>query len=168
MLVSEICTRDVRCCNRDTDLASAARLMWESDCGVVPVVDAENKVVGVVTDRDICIAAATRSRLASEIRVGDVIGGTCVTCRASDDVRSVLADMAQHSVRRLPVVDDNRKLTGVISISDVIQAARDPREGSKGGISPSEVLHALETITRPRIPRKETRPSVVRAGSGRP
>lgn len=168
MLVSEICTKDVRSCNRDTDLASAARLMWESDCGVVPVVDAENKVVGVVTDRDICIAAATRNRLASEIRVGDVIGGTCVTCRPADDIRSVLSDMAQHSVRRLPVVDDNRKLTGVISISDVIQAARDPREGSKGGISPAEVLHALETITRPRIPRKEARLSVARVASGRP
>ncbi|MBI2920585.1 MAG: CBS domain-containing protein [Planctomycetes bacterium] len=156
MLVSEICTKDVRCCDRNTDLASAARMMWESDCGVIPVVDAENKVIGVVTDRDICIAGATRRQLASEIRVGDVMGATCVTCRPAEDVRSVLAAMAQHSVRRLPVVDDNRKLSGMISISDVIQAARDPREGSKGGISPAEVLHALEAVTRPRTPRKET------------
>src|SRR5262245_15334249 len=69
MKVKEIMTSDVKTCSLDTDLASAAKIMWEEDCGAVPVTDGGGSVIGMITDRDICIAAATRPQAEGQIQV---------------------------------------------------------------------------------------------------
>jgi CBS domain-containing protein len=121
MTVKELQTSNVKTAERDTDLATVAKMMWDGDCGAVPVVNEEQKVIGMITDRDICIAAATRSKTPSELRAADVIGGNngIHACRPEDDVRVAMRTMRKHRVRRLPVVDQQQRLRGIVSINDL-------------------------------------------------
>ena len=106
MTVRELQTSNVKTVSPDTDLAVVAKLMWEGDCGAVRVVTDERQVIGMITDRDICIASATRSGPPSEIRASEVITANGGSCRQpDDDVRIALRAMRKHRVRRLPVVD---------------------------------------------------------------
>ena len=121
MTVRELQTSNVKTVSSDTDLAVVARLMWEGDCGAVPVVTDDRKVIGMITDRDICIAAATRSKPPAEIRVGEVISTNhgVHAVKPDDDVRVALRTMRKHKVRRLPVVDREQRLAGIVSINDL-------------------------------------------------
>jgi CBS domain-containing protein len=112
-------------CRSDDDLAAAASRMWETDCGMLPVVD-DGSLVGVITDRDICMGVALSGRRAPEIRVSEVASRGVWTCLPEDQVVDALAAMARHQVRRLPVLDNDR-LVGVLAINDVvICAGEDP------------------------------------------
>jgi CBS domain-containing protein len=140
MTVKDFVTSDVRSCTGDSDLATAAKIMWDCDCGVVPVVNDEHEVIGMITDRDICIAAATRSASPSDIRVRDVITGKVHRCALEDDIRVPLRTMREQRVRRLPVLDRQDRLVGILSLNDLVTRA----ENRKGADVPSEVL--LETL----------------------
>ena len=146
MRVKDVMTDDVKCCNQETNLAAAAKIMWEADCGALPVTDGHNKVIGVITDRDICIAGATRSRTEGEISVQEVISKTLYSCSPNDDVRAALETMRSRRIRRLPVVGQDGQLAGIISIHDIAVQAR----SGKGSAPPAEdVLHAFIAITGP-------------------
>lgn len=121
MTVRELQTSNVKSVSPDTDLAVVAKLMWEGDCGAVPVVTDDRKVIGMITDRDICIASATRSKPPAEIRVSEVISANhgVHAVKPDDDVRIALRAMRKHRVRRLPVVDREQRLTGIVSINDL-------------------------------------------------
>ena len=121
MTVRQLQTSNVKSVSPDTDLAVVAKLMWEGDCGAVPVVTDDQKVVGMITDRDICIASATRSKPPAEIRASEVIanGHSVHAVKPEDDVRVALRTMRKHRVRRLPVVDRDQRLTGIVSINDL-------------------------------------------------
>src|SRR5439155_7015286 len=107
MKVQDVMTKGVESCRRSTDLAAAAMIMWRMDCGVVPVVgDDGREAVGMITDRDICVAVATRHRRPEEITVGEVVSGTLYKVRPGDDIRAALEAMRAERVRRLPVVRD--------------------------------------------------------------
>jgi CBS domain-containing protein len=144
MTVKELQTSDVKSCSSETDLAAAAKIMWDCDCGIVPVVDRERRMIGVITDRDICIATATRSTAPSEIRVRDVMSGEALySCGPDDDVRTALGTMKKHRVRRLPVLDQQQRLVGIISMNDLVMKA----ECRKGADLPGEeFLEALQSI----------------------
>lgn len=124
MNISDICTLGVRSCRPDDGLATAADIMWHHDFGSVPVVDAEEKLVGVVTDRDVCIAMATRRRQAADLPIGEVMSGQVVSCRLEDPVREALQLMRESRLRRLPVVDAQGRLKGIVSVKDIVRAAR--------------------------------------------
>jgi CBS domain-containing protein len=144
MTVKELQTSAVKSCGRDTDLATVAKLMWDGDCGVVPVVTDDRKVVGMITDRDICIAAATRSKAPSEIRARDVITGNGVhAVKADDDVHVALRTMRKHRVRRLPVVDQQQRLSGILSINDL---AINASAVLPGAVPATELLETLQAI----------------------
>ena len=144
MRVKELMTSDVKSCGLDTNLAAAAKIMWEEDCGAVPVTDAQGQVVGIITDRDICIAGATRFRGEGEIPVGDVISKALFTCAPSDDARAALETMRLRRIRRLPVVDQSGRLTGILSLHDIAAQAR----SSKGADVPTDaVLDTYLAIT---------------------
>lgn len=144
MKVKELMTSDVKSCSLSTNLAAAAKIMWEGDCGAVPVTDERGKVVGLITDRDICIAGATRSRTEGEIPVQDVISKALYTCAPGEDIRAALETMRTRKVRRLPVVDQAGRLAGIISIHDIALQAR----SSKGADVPVDaVLDAFIAIT---------------------
>jgi CBS domain-containing protein len=145
MKVKDLMTNDVKRCSPETNLAEAARIMWEGDCGAVPVTDERDHIIGVITDRDICIAAATRPRSEGEIPVRDVISAAAYTCAPSDDVRAALETMKARKVRRLPVVDQGGRLVGIVSIHDIAGQSR----SKSGDVSPDSVLDAFIAITAP-------------------
>jgi CBS domain-containing protein len=150
MKVQELMTSDVKSCSPDTNLAAAAKIMWEGDCGAVPVVDEGGKVLGMITDRDICIAGATRPHAEGDIPVRDVISKVLYTCKPGDDVRAALETMRGQKVRRLPVVDASGRLAGIVSIHDIAEKARSSRNAD---VPPDAVLDTFVTITAPaRVP----------------
>jgi CBS domain-containing protein len=143
MTVKDFLTPDVKSCRADTDLGAVATIMWDSDCGVVPVVNDECNVIGMITDRDICIAAATRSTSPSNLRVKDVMSGDVYSCSPEDDVRTALKVMRERRIRRLPVVDRDERLVGIISMNDLVAGA----ECRKGADVPGEeFLDTLKVI----------------------
>ena len=136
-------TSDVGYCEPHQDLATAAAIMWHRDCGFVPVVDHEKRVVGVVTDRDVCIAVATQNRLASEIKINEIIGTDLTACRVDDNVEKALKIMRKRQLRRLPVTNENGSLAGVVSVADFLRHAG---KGKKE-IAPKKVFAALKKIS---------------------
>lgn len=164
MKVKEICTRAVRSCTRETTLAEAGWMMWEGDCGVLPVVDETGKVVGVVTDRDVCMSVATKHRPANQIAVREVIGTEIHSCRLNDEVRDALTTMRTAKVRRLPVFDSQGALQGLLSLNDVALAAKPDRTAKPTDVTYEDLALAMKAICGRRLP-AEGRPAV-RAPSG--
>jgi CBS domain-containing protein len=120
-------------------------ILWDRNCGILPVLNSDQKVVGVVTDRDICIALGTRNRLPSEIAVGEVASGNVFACREDDDIHTALATMAQGKVRRLPVISAEGTLRGILSMDDIVV-----HTGSgKGEPLYQEVVAILKNIYQP-------------------
>jgi CBS domain-containing protein len=155
MKIQELMTRDPACCTQDDTLNRSAQLMWEHDCGAIPVVSDEGRVIGIVTDRDTCMAAYTRGKRLSEIPVGEAMSPDLISCHEDDSVTSVQTLMRDHRVRRLPVLDDAGCLSGMISLNDLARAAYGPRKGvRKDGIS-----RTLAAISEHR----ELRPGAARA-----
>jgi CBS domain-containing protein len=127
-------------------LAAAAGLMWDTDCGMLPVVE-NGALVRVLTDRDICIALATRPARAAAMKVGEVAGRTVWTCGPDEDPHVALAAMKTHRVRRLPVIDAGGHLVGVISLNDLVLAA-----GPAAPVRSDEVVDTLKGICAHHLP----------------
>jgi CBS domain-containing protein len=123
MNASEWMTKGVKSCRPGDSLERAAQIMWEHDCGVLPVVDADERLVGVITDRDVCMAAYTRGRSLSQISVSDAMAHELHCVRDTDPVRSALALMRRARVRRVPVVDGEGRLMGILSMADLARHA---------------------------------------------
>jgi CBS domain-containing protein len=137
-------------CDSETDLASVAHLLWENDCGSVPVVAHDHKVIGMITDRDICMAAATKHRPPGEITVAEVIDGNVYKCQLDTDLGEAMLIMKQEQVRRLPVVDADGKLQGVLSLADIILSA-EPHSAKAVKLSAGPIMEMLKAICSPRI-----------------
>jgi len=120
MNVEAVMTRNVKFAGSNATLADAARVMAESNCGAVPIIDNEKRVVGMITDRDICLAMATATRLASQIPVEKVMAKRVFSCGPEDDLETALQTMQSRKVRRLPVIGDDGKLQGILSMDDVV------------------------------------------------
>ena len=148
MKVKELMSVDVKSCREDADLATATKIMWDADCGIVPVVNDDRRVIGVITDRDICIAAATRAMNPAAIRVRDVMSRTVATCAESDDARVALGTIKDRRVRRLPVVDRQERLVGMVSLSDLVSRAEFRRDAAIPG---EEFLDAMKAICAHRV-----------------
>ena len=140
MNVKSLMTPNPRTCTRGTNLAEAAALMLDADCGILPVVNDEGKLVGVVTDRDMYIAVATRNTLPSALTVGEVARGKVFTCGPDDDVQTALATMKQHHVRRLPVEGFGGTVAGIISMNDLLLAA------GKKGVGNADIIDTFQAI----------------------
>lgn len=140
MKIKDVMTAAPRTCSLSTSLAAAAALMLDGDCGILPVVE-DGKLVGVVTDRDMCIALATRNARASEVAIGEVVQSPVYTCGPDDDVRVALETMKQHRIRRLPVEGFGGTVLGVISMNDLLLAA-----GAKKAVRDTEVAETLRAI----------------------
>jgi CBS domain-containing protein len=128
MKAREVMSQPPYTCGPTTDLATVAKIMWDHDCGFVPVVDASGVVAGVVTDRDICIATSTRRLLPEHISAAHAMASPIHACLSDDSVSDVLATMKQFRIRRVPVIDANGTLQGVISLNDLVLASNATRE----------------------------------------
>lgn len=153
MKVQDIMTADVESCGPESDLGAAATIMWKRDCGSVPVVDGDGRIIGMITDRDICMAVATRNKLASDITVGEVISGRVYACSPEDDIRDALETMQSAQLRRLPVVDDNRFLHGILSINDVV--LHSGRGKSKKHVTHRDAMATLKVLSEHRTNESE-------------
>jgi CBS domain-containing protein len=151
--------RNVHTCSAEDTLDKPARLMWEHDCGAVPVVDLVRHVIGVITDRDVCMAAYTQGAPLSAIRVGDVMSRQPQTCGSEDRLSAAGSVIRQHRVRRVPVVDDDGILVGILSINDLVRCAAN---------GPSATYIDREDFVRTLAAVCEPWPSIHEDGSGAP
>lgn len=150
MKVESLMTTDVRiCCSEDT-LAQAARAMWERDCGCVPVLDDEARVVGMLTDRDICMAAWTQGLPLAEIQVATAMSKRLLTCKREDKVEDAEAQMRAHQVRRLPVIDEQGRLEGLISLADIAAEAQREMFRLQRDVEGLHVAATLAAVSRSR------------------
>jgi CBS domain-containing protein len=143
--VGSIMTRNVVSCSGNDTLHRAAQIMWDRDCGAIPVVDAEGRAVGLVTDRDLCMAAYTRGRPLSAISVSSLLSGKLHTCAASTSLDEAVARMRTQRVRRLVVVDPkDQRLVGMLSLADLARHLSRPGVPRRSAsIALSELLGAL-------------------------
>jgi CBS domain-containing protein len=121
MKVSETMRPDVIGCRPADSLARAAQIMWERDCGCVPVTDGQNRLRGMITDRDVAMAALLCGQTLAAVPVEKVMAQKVQACQATDELEAALQTMAKNELRRLPVVDDQRRLVGLLSLADVVQ-----------------------------------------------
>ena len=152
MKISQLMSKPVKTCHPDEPVSGAAGLMWDGDLGCVAVVDARGQLVGVITDRDICMAAYTRGEALHQIPVSAAMNKHVVTCRPDDNDSDIAALMAKHLVRRIPVVDDAQRPVGMISINDLAIAATGNGSAKKPEIAPQVVTAALAAICSHRAP----------------
>lgn len=130
MKIEQLMTRGVHTCQPQDSLNRPAQLMWECDVGCIPVVDGDNHVVGVITDRDIAMATYLQGRPPNAIALESVMAKKVHVCRSDEDVSIAEQRMQKHRVRRLPVTDAKGLLVGLISLNDIaIEAAR--KKGSR-------------------------------------
>jgi CBS domain-containing protein len=139
-------------CRPESNLGEATELMWKGNCGFLPVVGSEGKVVGVVTDRDICIALGTQGRPSGEVAVGDVMSKKAFFCAPEDDVHVALGAMREGRVRRLPVIAKEGTLVGVISMDNVLLRSEASGATKAAGISAEEIVTAFQAINAHQLP----------------
>lgn len=154
MKIENVMTRGVKTCRPEDTLARAAQIFWDLDCGVVPVVDGENRVVGMLTDRDVCMAAWFGGRPLDALCVADAMADRVYVCRTDDSIASASSMMRAKRVRRLPVLDEAGRLAGIVSLNDLVRhAARDDAR-----MSPQELVAVMAAVCEPR-----TRPDPTKA-----
>ena len=130
MKVEQIMNRNVKVCHPEDSLSNAAQMMWEEPCGAVPVVDEQSRPIGFLTDRDICMAAYTQGKPLEVLRVETAMARKVVSCNAEDDLRTAAGLMRQNRTRRLPVINRDGTLVGLLSLDDLAcEAARTLRGG---------------------------------------
>jgi len=146
MRVQDVMCRPVVTCTEGTSLPAAARLMRENDCGVLPVMR-EGRLVGVVTDRDLCIAIATKPRSPIDATVKEAMSQSVATCLATDEVASALVTMGERRVRRLPVLDAKGQMVGILSLDDVVLRAEETAPGgARPAIAFGDVVRTFRSI----------------------
>ena len=144
MKVSKIMTKTVGFCQPEDNLAEAVKIMWELDCGIVPVVNRKKEVIGTITDRDISVSVFLQNKPPTEILLDDVMTEKVFICSEDEKIESALKKMRKNQVKRLPVVKENGKLCGIISITDILLAAREEKSLRK------KIFKTLEEISKPR------------------
>ncbi len=150
MRVEQLMTRPAITCTEHDLLDSAAHRMRAHDCGALPVVDDAGELIGILTDRDICMVAALHGRALHEIRVGEAMAGPVFVCQLGDPLLCAQVLMSDHQIRRVPIVDSERRPVGMISLTDIArEAARNGRRGA-GATASATVVQTLAHIGAPR------------------
>jgi CBS domain-containing protein len=151
MKVRELMTAEAKACSLSDTLNRAAQLMWENDCGAIPVVDEELRVIGMVTDRDICMAAYTQGVPLKQSRVASAMSKGAYTCLLGDDIAAAEKLMRECQVRRIPVVDDEGRLAGIISLSDVARQADRERVSKtrRRQVKDTQIVELLGAVSAP-------------------
>ena len=150
MKVSTVMSRRVHTAREHDSLEQAARIMWDHDCGYVPVIDDFGAIVGVVTDRDVAMAACLRDQRLAEISIASVMSKRVHTCGADDPVDVAERIMRREKVRRIPVEGRDGRLVGVVSLNDIARRSQTLRGRLTRALWPREVTKTLAAICEPR------------------
>jgi CBS domain-containing protein len=146
MKVRDVMTPSAFCCKPDTNIGAAVELLWSHNCGMLPVVGKDGKLIGIVTDRDICIAMGTRNRLPVDLTVGEIATKQVFTCKPDDEIHEAMGTMAEKQVRRLPVVDDRGVPQGILSMDDIITHGDLNRWEGCCELSAEEIIRSLKRL----------------------
>jgi CBS domain-containing protein len=141
---TELMTKSVLTCLPSDRLSRAAQIMWEHNCGAVLVVEASGRAVGIITDRDICMAAYTLGKPLSEIPVSTATAWQLITALPEDTIESVEALMRGAQIRRVPVLDEGGRAIGIISMADI---ARRFEEEDREAFSAAPIARTLAAIS---------------------
>ncbi len=142
MKVQDVMVKGVRFCSPDMNLATVTKIFWEQGCGALPVVE-NGRAIGMITDRDVSIALGTRNAKAGDTLVRDVALPKVFFCLPQDDIHIALNTMRAQQVRRLPVVDNEGVLTGILSLDDIVLFAEDKPVGE---LTYSDVVDTMKSI----------------------
>jgi CBS domain-containing protein len=149
--VRDLMQRSPVSCRPQDRLNVAAQRMWEGDFGVLPVVDDSDKPIGMLTDRDVCMAAFAQGGSLAEHAVEAAMSQPVVTCKPTDTLRALMDSMATHQLRRLPVVGEDGKLLGIVSLADIARLAQAPSLSShEARVWVPGVLAGISEPARPR------------------
>ena len=144
MRARDIMTKKPQCCRSEQTARDAAQVMRDRDCGCVPIVDGSDRVVGIVTDRDLTVRAIAAGR-DGNTRLADLMTPSVECCGQDDDLRDVEQRMAELQVRRIPIVDAGGRCLGIISQADIARAA----SSADGVVTSEEVALVVEQISQP-------------------
>jgi CBS domain-containing protein len=147
MHVQDVMVSPARSCPPDAPIVEAARTMWDNHCGALPVLDDKGEPIGIITDRDICMALARKNRFPARITVREVMTPYPFICQPQDALEEALTLMAENRVRRLPVVNAEGHLVGIVSISDVAAALPSGHSEVRG----ADAVHAMVARTLQKI-----------------
>ncbi|MDH5306712.1 MAG: CBS domain-containing protein, partial [Myxococcales bacterium] len=139
-------------CRPDDSLDAAARIMSERDCGCVPVVESNgsHRLVGMITDRDICLAAHKRNLKLRDMRVDEAMSSRIYSCSPGATPAEVEELMRSAQVRRIPIVDSGQGLLGMVSLADLARLAEARKVSERRGVTEHEVTETLAAICQPR------------------
>jgi len=151
MRVKEIMTPNPKAIWLTESLTDAAQLMWENDCGVLPVIKDGRKIVGLITDRDVCMATAIRQANPAGISVEEVMTGQVYSVNSEDDVDEALQAMQEHRIRRLPVISADGELEGILSMNDIVLNASETND-KEAQISYGDVVKTYQAICQHPLP----------------
>lgn len=139
MQIADAMTRDVQVISPDQSLVDAARLMADCDCGVLPVAE-NDRLVGMITDRDIVIRGLAEGK-SPDTRIQDVMSADVKYCYEDDDIDDVAQNMGDLQVRRLPVVNRDKRLVGIVSLGDIATTDEEPAGEALSSISEPSTQH---------------------------
>jgi CBS-domain-containing membrane protein len=159
MRVADLMTKSAVCCKLDDSLSVAAKLMWDCDCGSIPVVDSSNNVKGMITDRDICMSCFTKDRSPSNVKVQEAMSGKLYACSPDSSVQDAEATMRFNQVRRLPVLDGQAHLVGILSLADIAREAERERKQGRHDVSADDIVDVLGNICQPQTQSASTQAS---------
>lgn len=151
MKVKEVMTPNAKAISVKGSLFDAAQLMWENDCGVLPIVNDGHRVVGLITDRDVCMAAAMKDKHPSQISVDQVMTGEVYAVNPEDNVDQALQVMQQHQIRRLPVINTANELAGILSLNDIVLHAN-ASGAAEDAIDYGDVVKTYRAICQHPVP----------------
>ena len=146
MKVKELMTPNAKAIWLTESLSDAAKLMWDNDCGVLPIIKDGRKVIGMITDRDICMALAMRDTNPSHVSVEEVMTGQVYSVSPEDEIGQALQAMQEHKIRRLPVVNPEGELEGILSMNDIVLNARTSKGAAAGAIKYDDVVKTYQAI----------------------
>ena len=152
MRIEQLMTTPAHCCRPGDSLERAAQLMWDHDCGALPVCESNDgslQTVGVVTDRDICMCALFQGRTLSQMYVMDAMNPDVQVCRTSDSISEAEDIMRNARIRRLPVLDEQGSLVGMISLADLAREAMRAQSRPQRELTEMEVNGTLAAICTP-------------------
>ncbi len=141
MKCKDVMTPNPRYCSPQDRSIEPAKIMRDEDVGIVPIADEDKKLLGVVTDRDLCLAVVAEGKNPQEVKVSDTMTekGELVTCQPEDDIEKAVSLMQENQVRRIPVVDDQNRIVGMIAQADIALKMQ----------KPEKVSETVEEISKP-------------------
>ncbi|HEY3101332.1 MAG TPA: CBS domain-containing protein [Methylomirabilota bacterium] len=142
MKIKHVMTKDPTCCVSSDTAQRAARIMRDEKAGVVPVIENEqsHKIVGIVTDRDLCMNVVAEGRDPRTTQVHECMTTTVVSCSPQDSVDKATELMRDNQIRRVPAVDDQHRLVGIVSMADIV---------GRANVKTSQTHATLKTVSAP-------------------